>query len=329
ADGWVKKFTEAVNAFKGLDWIAAKLSKFLDWIKSKIIPELRERAEFVKNLRQLPLLEAQITTLEHSNPNQETQEQLFSNVQYLAHHCRKNAPLYAAEARRVFALEKRVLGAMQFKTKNRIEPVCCLIHGTPGTGKSLATTIIGRKIAEYENSGVYSLPPDPDHFDGYAEQAVVIMDDLHQNPDGKDMSLFCQMVSTTPFVVPMAALEDKGRLFTSKYVLASTNANHIHPVTVADGKALQRRFHFDTDIELMDGFVKNGKLDIQRATEACEDCSPINFQKCMPLICGKALQLRSKKGDGMRYSIDTMITEMRRESARRYNIGNVIEALFQ
>ncbi|BAW98044.1 polyprotein [Enterovirus AN12] len=329
ADGWIKKFTEAVNAFKGLDWIAAKFSKFLDWIKSKIIPELRERAEFVKNLKQLPLLEAQINTLEHSNPNQETQEQLFSNVQYLAHHCRKNAPLYAAEARRVYALEKRVLGAMQFKTKNRIEPVCCLIHGTPGTGKSLATTIIGRKIAEYENSGVYSLPPDPDHFDGYQEQAVVIMDDLHQNPDGKDMSLFCQMVSTTPFVVPMAALEDKGRLFTSKYVLASTNANHIHPVTVADGKALQRRFHFDTDIELMDGYVRNGKLDIQKATEACDDCSPINFQKCMPLICGKALQLRSKKGDGMRYSIDTMITEMRRESARRYNIGNVIEALFQ
>nr|BAW98047.1 polyprotein [Enterovirus F] len=329
ADSWVKKFTEAVNAFKGLDWIAAKFSKFLDWIKSKIIPELRERTEFVKNLRQLPLLEAQINTLEHSNPNQETQEQLFSNVQYLAHHCRKNAPLYAAEARRVYALEKRVLGAMQFKTKNRIEPVCCLIHGTPGTGKSLATTIIGRKIAEYENSGVYSLPPDPDHFDGYQEQAVVIMDDLHQNPDGKDMSLFCQMVSTTPFVVPMAALEDKGRLFTSKYVLASTNANHIHPVTVADGKALQRRFHFDTDIELMDGYVKNGKLDIQKATETCDDCSPINFQKCMPLICGKALQLRSKKGDGMRYSIDTMITEMRRESARRYNIGNVIEALFQ
>nr|QGA89259.1 polyprotein [Enterovirus F] len=329
ADSWVKKFTEAVNAFRGLDWIAAKLSKFLDWIKSKIIPELREKTEFLKNLRQLPLLEAQIATLEHSNPNQETQETLFSNVQYLAHHCRKNAPLYAAEAKRVYALEKRVLGAMQFKTKQRIEPVCCLIHGTPGTGKSLATTIIGRKIAEYENSGVYSLPPDPDHFDGYAEQAVVIMDDLHQNPDGKDMSLFCQMVSTTPFVVPMAALEDKGRLFTSKYVLASTNANHIHPVTVADAKALQRRFHFDTEIEIMDEYKENGRLNVHKATEACEDCSPINFQKCMPLICGKAIQLRSKKGDGMRYSIDTMITEMRRESARRYNIGNVIEALFQ
>nr|WVH45241.1 polyprotein [Enterovirus F] len=329
SDSWMKKFTEAVNAFKGLDWIAAKFSKFLDWLKSKIIPELKERTEFLRNLKQLPLLEAQIATLEHSNPNQEKQEQLFSNVQYLAHHCRKNAPLYAVESRRVFALEKRVLGAMQFKTKNRIEPVCCLIHGTPGTGKSLATSIIGRKIAEYESSGVYSLPPDPDHFDGYAEQAVVIMDDLHQNPDGKDMSLFCQMVSTVPFVVPMAALEDKGRNFTSKYVLASTNANHIHPVTVADAKALQRRFHFDCDIEIMDEFKDNGRLNIQKATISCEDCSPINFKKCMPLICGKAIQLRSKKGDGMRYSIDTMITEMRRESARRHQVGTVIEALFQ
>nr|UUB77413.1 polyprotein [Enterovirus E] len=329
SDNWMKKFTEMCNAFRGLDWIAAKISKFIDWLKQRILPELKERAEFVKNLRQLPLLEAQIATLEHSSASQEKQEQLFGNVQYLAHHCRKNAPLYAAEAKRVYHLEKRVLGAMQFKTKNRIEPVCCLIHGTPGTGKSLATSIIGRKIAEYESSGVYSLPPDPDHFDGYAEQAVVIMDDLHQNPDGKDMSLFCQMVSTVPFVVPMAALEDKGRNFTSKYVLASTNASHIHPVTVADAKALQRRFHFDCDIEIMDEFKDNGRLNIQKATISCEDCSPINFKKCMPLICGKAIQLRSKKGDGMRYSIDTMITEMRRESARRHQVGTVIEALFQ
>nr|ULF99583.1 MAG: polyprotein [Enterovirus sp.] len=328
-DNWIKKFTTYINAFKGLDWVAEKIMKFIDWLKNHLVPQAKERVEFVTNLKSLPLLEAQIATLEHSCPTTEQQETLFGNVQYLAHYCRKFSPLYAAEARRVFALEKRVLGYIQFKNKQRIEPVCLLIHGTAGTGKSLATSIIGRKLAEYENSEVYAIPPDSDHFDGYQQQAVVVMDDLNQNPDGKDMVAFCQMVSTVPYHVPMAALEEKGMLFTSSYVLASTNSGSIHPPTVSNSKALSRRFAFDVDIEVAEEYkTPNSTLDVVAATQPCEDCCPINFKKCMPLVCGEAYQLRDRR-TGVRYSIDTMITEMRREWQRRNRVGSVIEALFQ
>nr|BCD33953.1 polyprotein [Enterovirus G] len=328
-DNWLKKFTTYINAFKGLDWVAEKIMKFIDWLKNHLIPQAKERVEFVTNLKSLPLLEAQIATLEHSCPTTEQQEILFGNVQYLAHYCRKFSPLYAAEARRVFALEKRVLGYIQFKNKQRIEPVCLLIHGTAGTGKSLATSIIGRKLAEYENSEVYAIPPDSDHFDGYQQQAVVVMDDLNQNPDGKDMVAFCQMVSTVPYHVPMAAIEEKGMLFTSSYVLASTNSGSIHPPTVSNSKALSRRFAFDVDIEVAEEYkTPNSTLDVVAATQPCEDCCPINFKKCMPLVCGEAYQLRDRR-TGVRYSIDTMITEMRREWQRRNRVGSVIEALFQ
>nr|BBC70775.1 polyprotein [Enterovirus G] len=328
-DNWLKKFTTYINAFKGLDWVAEKIMKFIDWLKNQLLPQAKERVEFVTNLKSLPLLEAQIATLEHSCPTTEQQETLFGNVQYLAHYCRKYAPLYAAEARRVFALEKRVLGYIQFKNKQRIEPVCLLIHGTAGTGKSLATSIIGRKLAEYENSEVYAIPPDSDHFDGYQQQAVVVMDDLNQNPDGKDMVAFCQMVSTVPYHVPMAAIEEKGMLFTSSYVLASTNSGSIHPPTVSNSKALSRRFAFDVDIEVSEDYkTPNSTLDVVAATQPCEDCCPVNFKKCMPLVCGEAYQLRDRR-TGVRYSIDTMITEMRREWQRRNRVGSVIEALFQ
>nr|BCD33925.1 polyprotein [Enterovirus G] len=328
-DNWLKKFTTYINAFKGLDWVAEKIMKFIDWLKNHLVPQAKERVEFVTNLKSLPLLEAQIATLEHSCPTTEQQETLFGNVQYLAHYCRKFSPLYAAEARRVFALEKRVLGYIQFKNKQRIEPVCLLIHGTAGTGKSLATSIIGRKLAEYENSEVYAIPPDSDHFDGYQQQAVVVMDDLNQNPDGKDMVAFCQMVSTVPYHVPMAAIEEKGMLFTSSYVLASTNSGSIHPPTVSNSKALSRRFAFDVDIEVAEEYkTPNSTLDVVAATQPCEDCCPINFKKCMPLVCGEAYQLRDRR-TGVRYSIDTMITEMRREWQRRNRVGSVIEALFQ
>nr|BBC70737.1 polyprotein [Enterovirus G] len=328
-DNWLKKFTTYINAFKGLDWVAEKIMKFIDWLKNQLLPQAKERVEFVTNLKSLPLLEAQIATLEHSCPTTEQQETLFGNVQYLAHYCRKFAPLYAAEARRVFALEKRVLGYIQFKSKQRIEPVCLLIHGTAGTGKSLATSIIGRKLAEYEHSEVYAIPPDSDHFDGYQQQAVVILDDLNQNPDGKDMVSFCQMVSTVPYHVPMAAIEEKGMLFTSSYVLASTNSGSIHPPTISNSKALSRRFAYDVDIEVSEDYkTPNSTLDVVAATQPCEDCCPVNFKKCMPLVCGEAYQLKDRR-TGVRYSIDTMITEMRREWQRRNRVGSVIEALFQ
>ncbi|AAX47040.1 polyprotein [Enterovirus B86] len=328
-NGWLKRFTEMTNACKGMEWIAIKIQKFIEWLKIKILPEVKEKHEFLNRLKQLPLLESQIATIEQSAPSQSDQEQLFSNVQYFAHYCRKYAPLYAAEAKRVFSLEKKMSNYIQFKSKCRIEPVCLLLHGSPGAGKSVATNLIGRSLAEKLNSSVYSLPPDPDHFDGYKQQAVVIMDDLCQNPDGKDVSLFCQMVSSVDFVPPMAALEEKGILFTSPFVLASTNAGSINAPTVSDSRALARRFHFDMNIEVISMYSQNGKINMPMSVKTCdEECCPVNFKKCCPLVCGKAIQFIDRRTQ-VRYSLDMLVTEMFREYNHRHSVGATLEALFQ
>ncbi|AAQ73088.1 polyprotein [Echovirus E27] len=328
-NGWLKKFTEMTNACKGMEWIAIKIQKFIEWLKVKILPEVKEKHEFLNRLKQLPLLESQIATIEQSAPSQSDQEQLFSNVQYFAHYCRKYAPLYAVEAKRVFSLEKKMSNYIQFKSKCRIEPVCLLLHGSPGAGKSVATNLIGRSLAEKLNSSVYSLPPDPDHFDGYKQQAVVIMDDLCQNPDGKDVSLFCQMVSSVDFVPPMAALEEKGILFTSPFVLASTNAGSINAPTVSDSRALARRFHFDMNIEVISMYSQNGKINMPMSVKTCdEECCPVNFKRCCPLVCGKAIQFIDRRTQ-VRYSLDMLVTEMFREYNHRHSVGATLEALFQ
>lgn len=328
-NGWLKKFTEMTNACKGLEWIAVKIQRFIEWLKIKILPEVKEKHEFLTRLKQLPLLESQIATIEQSAPSQSDQEQLFSNVQYFAHYCRKYAPLYATEAKRVFSIEKKMSNYIQFKSKCRIEPVCLLLHGSPGAGKSVATNLIGRSLAEKLNSSVYSLPPDPDHFDGYKQQAVVIMDDLCQNPDGKDVSLFCQMVSSVDFVPPMAALEEKGILFTSPFVLASTNAGSINAPTVSDSRALARRFHFDMNIEVISMYSQNGKINMPMSVKTCdEECCPVNFKRCCPLVCGKAIQFIDRRTQ-VRYSLDMLVTEMFREYAHRHSVGATLEALFQ
>nr|ANV28237.1 polyprotein [Poliovirus 1] len=328
-DSWLKKFTEACNAAKGLEWVSNKISKFIDWLKDKIIPQARDKLEFVTKLKQLEMLENQIATIHQSCPSQEHQEILFNNVRWLSIQSKRFAPLYAVEAKRIQKLEHTINNYIQFKSKHRIEPVCLLVHGSPGTGKSVATNLIARAIAEKENTSTYSLPPDPSHFDGYKQQGVVIMDDLNQNPDGADMKLFCQMVSTVEFIPPMASLEEKGILFTSNYVLASTNSSRITPPTVAHSDALARRFAFDMDIQVMGEYSRDGKLNMAMATEMCKNChQPANFKRCCPLVCGKAIQLMDKSSR-VRYSIDQITTMIINERNRRSNIGNCMEALFQ
>nr|AAS88848.1 polyprotein [Poliovirus 1] len=328
-DSWLKKFTEACNAAKGLEWVSNKISKFIDWLKEKIIPQARDKLEFVTKLKQLEMLENQISTIHQSCPSQEHQETLFNNVRWLSIQSKRFAPLYAVEAKRIQKLEHTINNYIQFKSKHRIEPVCLLVHGSPGTGKSVATNLIARAIAEKENTSTYSLPPDPSHFDGYKQQGVVIMDDLNQNPDGADMKLFCQMVSTVEFIPPMASLEEKGILFTSNYVLASTNSSRITPPTVAHSDALARRFAFDMDIQVMGEYSRDGRLNMAMATEMCKNChQPANFKRCCPLVCGKAIQLMDKSSR-VRYSIDQITTMIINERNRRSNIGNCMEALFQ
>nr|ANI70115.1 polyprotein [Rhinovirus B]QED08813.1 polyprotein [Rhinovirus B] len=328
-DGWFRKFNDACNAAKGLEWIANKISKLIEWIKNKVLPQAREKLEFCSKLKQLDILERQITTMHVSNPTQEKREQLFNNVLWLEQMSQKFAPLYAAESKRIRDLKNKIMNYMQFKNKQRTEPVCVLIHGTPGSGKSLTTSIVGRALAEHFNSAVYSLPPDPKHFDGYQQQEVVIMDDLNQNPDGQDISMFCQMVSSVDFIPPMANLDSKGMLFTSNFVLASTNSNTLSPPTILNPEALARRFGFDLDICLHSTYTKNGKLNATMSTSICKDChQPTNFKKCCPLVCGKAISLVDR-ATNIRYSVDQLVTAIINDYKNKIKITDSLEVLFQ
>ncbi|APA29022.1 polyprotein [Picornaviridae sp. rodent/Ee/PicoV/NX2015] len=326
---WMKKFLDSVNAFKGIDWLVAKIQKFIDWIKEKIVPECREKADFLKRLPQLPVLHSQLKQFKCSKEaDQETLQRMYSNVHYFDTYCKKYAPLYAAEAKMVRECEA-ILQTIQLfrKPGSRTEPVAVIIRGAPGTGKSLATTLIGNAIAKKINSSVYSLPPDPKYFDGYLGQKVCIMDDVGQNPDGEDLKYFCQMVSTTDFYPPMADLVDKGTLFTSQYVLVSTNTHQFNPPTISEPKALQRRFFLDLQIKVADCYQKEGgRLNGATASKPCDQCKPKNFTACNPIICGKAIKFQH---NGAVYSLDDVVTLMMREYANREKVCDMLAAVLQ
>nr|UTQ10569.1 polyprotein [Senecavirus A] len=149
----------------------------------------------------------------------------------------------------------------------RVEPVVVVLRGKPGCGKSLASTLIAQAVSKrlYGSQSVYSLPPDPDFFDGYKGQFVTLMDDLGQNPDGQDFSTFCQMVSTAQFLPNMADLAEKGRPFTSNLIIATTNLPHFSPVTIADPSAVSRRINYDLTLEVSEAYKKHTRLNFDLA----------------------------------------------------------------
>nr|UVH30897.1 polyprotein [Bovine picornavirus] len=328
---WIKEFNAACTAAKGLEWIGDKILQFVNWIKKIFARENKHKTKFMKQLEKLPELMENIDKIfAHRGA--------YSNDQ-IAKICKQmrllkmGADIFGVErnhaTNQIVKYYNKTLTLLNMLQRPRSEPVAILIHGAPGTGKSLATEALGRLISKrFGVEQPYCLPPDPKHFDGYCQQPVVIMDDVGQNPDGEDVKLFCQMVSTTNFQVPMAALEDKGICFTSHFVLASTNCQDLKPPTISEPKALERRFVLNLDVEIQDKYKVQGKLNASAALDKCSDVHTSVFLKCCPLFCGKAILFKDRK-TGIRYSLDGIAKVLLDIHNSRHKCLDKLDAMFQ
>nr|QYI87777.1 polyprotein [rhinovirus A31] len=322
SDSWLKKFTEMCNAARGLEWIGNKISKFIEWMKS-MLPQAQLKVKYLSELKKLSFLEKQIDNLRVADS--QTQERMKHEIDTLHDLSCKFLPLYASEAKRIKILHNKCSTIM--KQRKRCEPVAVVIHGEPGTGKSMTTNFLARMITS--DSDIYSLPPDPKYFDGYDQQSVVIMDDVMQNPSGDDMTLFCQMVSSVTFIPPMADLPDKGKPFDSRFVLCSTNHNLLAPPTITSLPAMNRRFFLDLDIVVCDKYKDlQGKLNVAAAFKPCDVDTKIGNAKCCPFVCGKAVIFRDRN-TCQTYTLSQVYNQILDEDKRRRQVVDVMAAIFQ
>nr|UBI50723.1 polyprotein [rhinovirus A24] len=322
SDSWLKKFTEMCNAARGLEWIGNKISKFIEWMKS-MLPQAQLKIKYLSELKKLNLLEKQIEHLRIADSN--TQEKIKCEIDTLHDLSCKFLPLYASEAKRIKILYNKC--NVIIKQKKRCEPVAVVIHGEPGTGKSMTTNFLARMITN--DSDIYSLPPDPKYFDGYDQQSVVIMDDIMQNPSGEDMTLFCQMVSSVTFIPPMADLPDKGKPFDSRFVLCSTNHGMLAPPTITSLPAMNRRFFLDLDIVVNDKYKDSqGKLNVSAAFQPCDVNAKIGNARCCPFICGKAVMFKDRN-TCTSYTLSQVYNNILDEDKRRRQVVDVMSAIFQ
>jgi hypothetical protein len=140
-------------------------------------------------------------------------------------------------------------------TVERPEPVGVLLAGTAGVGKSiLATEILPSLILqrvgyiekrEFFKKSMYNIPNDPDQkfFDNYYGQPWTVYDDLGASAEGKDWVQMINLISTAVAPINQAHLTDKGMVFTSPFVCATTNQTAQQGITgVQDIEAIDRRF---------------------------------------------------------------------------------------
>lgn len=143
------------------------------------------------------------------------------------------------------------------RSYDRMEPMVIGIFGQPASGKSSRIPMLLSILSELfpgttREKLTYSRTCHTEHWDGYCGQPIVILDDLGQSLEGKDIKEFQTLVSCNPYVPPMAALEDKGRHFTSPIIIVTSNLCYGSPLNqiykeqygILDDAAFWRRFHF-------------------------------------------------------------------------------------
>lgn len=114
--------------------------------------------------------------------------------------------------------------------ETRIDPPLIYLHGRPGIGKSFLTNRLTKSLSERfcEKNSVYFRNFEQEHWDGYHGQLITQFDDAFQARDtaGGPDEFIGQLVvlkSNCQYQPPMARLDEKGRKFTSEFIVLSGN----------------------------------------------------------------------------------------------------------
>jgi hypothetical protein len=114
--------------------------------------------------------------------------------------------------------------------QTRIDPIHICMIGAPGVGKSATSHVIIDNLLDYMGEPlidrVYTRCCADPYWSNYHHEPCLLYDDLGAINSKQKMSDFSEIMgvkTNDPFSVPMAAVDDKGKHCTSKYVFSCTN----------------------------------------------------------------------------------------------------------
>lgn len=235
----------------------------------------------------------------------------------------------AGDLHRLYKAVNNRLGGCVSKPTTVVLYVC----GGSGSGKSEATKLIARLMAlalcpehaleemsENIALGVYAVPTTK-YATGFAGQSVALINDFgitKETPGEPGLATQIIMAAGDPIAteLPMAAIEDKGKLAAFKLVVVSSNIEEINSTTVPNincHAAFNRRLTFKVNLDVNPEF----------ATE-------VNGVK----VVDRAKALRARKADGMPtelnpdvWRFETRATINGREFEARLDLGELLDLI--
>lgn len=281
--GPAKDFNEFSLAAKNLDWWMTMVSKFFKCVKQIFAPDGCDvaKAWVAANEDKIVRMCAEIDHLVlKANTTTASRD---SDFQKEVKHCIERAVamkkiMLTAQCYSMLNQYNQALSKLQnikfgppvCKGIYRMEPIGIWISGKPGQGKSFLAIKLIEKLAAKLNVPVTDVFPHPvasEFFDGYAGQTFHYIDDLGQSRKENDLEQLCQCISSTAYTVPMADLSQKGTMYTSKIVIATTNKPDFTSMALTDPGALDRRFAFKLFIRANEMWTAGGKLNVKSAQE--------------------------------------------------------------
>lgn len=138
----------------------------------------------------------------------------------------------------------------------RIKPFCVYLTGEPGTGKTSLVPILARVMfPEVEPADlVYPRTAGNPFWTGYKNQPVVTCDDIFQknftDPNDDDAMTLIQLLNCFPYNLPMAAINDKWKMFTSLVYICTSNVAYPTGSNIKSWSAVFRRRNLLIDVSV-------------------------------------------------------------------------------
>ncbi|AJO15926.1 non-structural polyprotein [Vesivirus ferret badger/JX12/China/2012] len=120
----------------------------------------------------------------------------------------------------------------------RVAPVAIILTGPPGCGKTTLAYELAKRLSSQKPS-VLNLSID--HHDAYTGNEVCIIDEFDSNPKVDYANFVIDMVNTNPMLLNCDMIENKGKVFSSKYVIMTSNNETPVSSTSSRAPAFYRR----------------------------------------------------------------------------------------
>nr|UZP65117.1 polyprotein P1 [Alpine wild prunus virus] len=138
------------------------------------------------------------------------------------------------------------MGRCKFFDKPRVTPFCIWFYGESGCGKSAGVQNVMNDLLDRTGHPVvdrfYSRKISTEYWDNYDHQTCCIYDDIGAAPGAEED--FFDVVTNVPVPVHMSDNKEKGRIFTSEFVVCTSNLLTKRPDSkLADQMAFDNRRH--------------------------------------------------------------------------------------